>query len=176
MCTVTAGITLFTTFVSANQQRRQGQHQEAVAEYNARVDENTAQDTINAGTEAENAHREQVQQLLARQQVQLAAGNIDTGSGSALKLQDDTIALGEADALRIRSNAASRASALTTQASLTTQQGAHAASAGNRAAAGSLLSGTAATLNTGVADHWFTPDSTASQTWAASTAGTTHPI
>lgn len=165
MCGVPAVMaitTIASTAFQAISQRRQGRFQKGVADYNARVAENEAQETRRAGTEAENLQRQKTAQLLSKQRAQLGAAGIELGTGSALQLQEETVELGEADALRIRSNFEARAGALETGAGLTRQQGAFAQSAGTTQAVGTILGGTAAALDTGVADKWFTPNSAAS--------------
>ena len=152
----------------------QGKFQKGTSRYNARVAENQAQETRRAGTEAENAQRLKTARLLAKQRAQLGASGIELGSGSALQLQEDTLTLGEADALRIRSNTGSRVGALETGAELTLAQGDYAQTAGTNAGVGTLLSGGAAVLGTGVADKWFTPNSSANliQSQTGFTGGT----
>lgn len=153
--------TLISTGMQVNQQRSQGQYQAGVANYNARVAENTAQDVRNAANEAENAQRRQTALLIARQRARQGASNIDINSGSALQVQNDAMTLGEADALRIRSNATSQVGALQTESLLTRSQGSAARMAGRNKATGSLLSGIAGAAGSGVADKWLTPDSAA---------------
>jgi hypothetical protein len=159
--TVTAVTTAASAGFMAVSQVRQGRYKRGVADYNARVAENQAQETRTAGTEAENVQRRKTAELLSRQKAQLGASGVELGSGSALQLQEDTIALGEADALRIRSNFEAKAGALETGADLTRGQGALAESAGTTQAFGTILGGAAKTLDTGVADKWFTPNSAA---------------
>lgn len=158
---VMAATTIVSTGFTAVQQIRQGRFAEDVADYNARVAENQAQEVITAGVEEENIQRRKTAELLSRQRAQLGAAGVELETGSALQLQEDTLTLGEADALRIRSNVESRAGALLTGAELTRQQGQFAAQAGVMEGAGTILSGTAKTLDTGVADKWFTPNSAA---------------
>ncbi len=150
---------------TAQQQRKQGQFQKATAEYNARVAENEAEDVRSVGVEEENVQRRRTAELLSKQRAQLGAANVDLSSGSALQLQEDTQALGEADALRIRSNFESRAEALETGADLTLSEGAFAESAGQSAAVGTLLTGAGNAVGlsrpTGVSSRWFTPQSAA---------------
>jgi len=158
---------VITTVVSAgyqaNQQRQQGKFRKGVADYNARVAENEAEQTRNVGVERENLQRRKTAELLSKQRAQLGASGVELTSGSALQLQEDTQTLGEADALRIRSNFEGRAGALDTGAALTTQQGEFEESAGNSAAVGTLLAGAGKALGSGVADKWFTPSSAATQ-------------
>lgn len=144
---------------TAYQQVQEGKYQRGVAEYNARVAENEAQQTINKGVEAENIQRQRTAELISKQRAQLGAANIDLGSGSALQLQEDAATLGEVDALRIRSNFEDQAKSLEIGAELTRNQGRQAERAGKMKAFGTLLGTTAAVAGTGVADKWFTPNS-----------------
>jgi len=150
--------------MTARSQQQRGRFESGTAKYNARVAENQAEETRRIGVEEENIQRRKTAELLSKQRAQLGAAGVELGSGSALQLQQDTVTLGEADALRIRSNVDAQVSGLQTQAELTGQQGAFAASAGTAQAAGTLLSGTARVFGTGVADSWFTPNSAATTT------------
>jgi len=161
MCTPTLLLTAASTVMGAMQARAQGKYQEGVAKYNARVAENQAQETRNVGTEKENLQRLKTARLLATQRAQLGASGVLLGSGSAAQLQEDTLTLGEADALRIRQTTESQVGALETGAELTRSQGAMAASAGRSKAFSTLLGGAASMAGTGVADKWFTPNSSA---------------
>lgn len=175
MCSPTAVILVASTLMSAQSQAQQseyqqdvGQYEKGVAEYNARVSENEAQEIRAAGVESENLKRTETAQLLAKQRAQLGASGVQVGSGSAFQLQEDTVTLGEADALRIRSNYEAEAEAKETGAVLTRSQGELAESKGDFAkttsdakVTGTLLSGASAVAGTGVADKWFTPDSSA---------------
>ncbi|QZI92144.1 hypothetical protein PODOV073v1_p0019 [Vibrio phage PS25B.1] len=147
---------------SADQQQKQGKYQRGVAEYNAQVAENEAEEVRAKGVEEENLQRRRTAELLSKQRAQLGAANVDLGSGSALQLQEDTIALGEADALRIRSNTDAQYESLQSQSYLTKNQGENAEQAGKGAAFGTLLQGAGSAMGTGVADKWFTPTSSAS--------------
>lgn len=161
--TIMAAVAVVGGAFQANQQRQQGKFQKGTAEYNARVAENEAEETRNAGTERENMQRRKTAELLSKQRAQLGASNVELDTGSALQLQEDTAALGEADALRIRSNFEGRAGSLDTGAALTQREGEFAEPAGKNKAAGTLLQSTSTALSTGVADKWFTPASAATQ-------------
>lgn len=150
------------TVYSAQQQRAQGRYKKGVADYNARVSENEAQEVRSAGVEAENIQRRKTAELLSKQKAQIGASGIELSSGSALQLQEDTTTLGEADALRIRSNFEAKALSLETGADLTRGQGEFAKSAGAKKALGTVLGGGAKFADTGVADKWFKPDSVGS--------------
>ena len=175
MCEPTT-IAVISTLLAAKSSYDQGKYQEGVGKYNARVAENTAQDARNAANDAENAQRRQTALLIARQRARQGASNIDINSGSALQVQNDALTLGEADALRIRSNAGMQFNALKSESALSLSAGSAAKAAGNNAAVGSLLSGSSKVIGSGVADKWLTPDSAASvasndnKTWYDGTA------
>lgn len=158
---ILVGAQIASTAFAAYGQIKQGEYARDVGKYNARVAENAAEQARRKGTEEEMTHRERVMQLLSKQRAQLGAANVDIGSGSALQLQEDTLTLGEVDALRIRSNTEEQVSSLRTQAKLAKSQGEAAYTAGVMGAGGTILSGAASVLSTGLADKWFTPNSAA---------------
>lgn len=161
--TIMAVASVVGTTFSVMSQQRQARFQKGTAEYNARVAENEAEETRRVGTEEENIQRRKTAELLSKQKAQLGAAGVELESGSPLQLQEDTITLGEADALRIRSNIEGRIGALGTQSELLQAQGGFAQQAGQSNSFSTLLGGTAQVLDTGVADKWFTPDSAANQ-------------
>lgn len=156
---VMVAATVLSTAASYQAQQAQGRHQKGVAKYNARVAENKAQEVRRAGVEAEGIKRRETAELLSKQRAQLGAAGVELGSGSALQLQEDTVALGEIDALRIRSGTEAQAAALGTESELTLAQGEQAQAAGQQQALGTILSGTAQVASIGVSDKWLTPDS-----------------
>lgn len=158
---VAGGALLVSSMFTAQQQRAQGEFQQGVAEYNARVAENEAQQIRNKGVEEENIQRRKTAELLSKQRAQLAARNVDLTTGSALQLQEETEELGEVDALRIRSNTDDQVQAALSQADLTRTEGQFAKEASRGRAVGTLLSGAAGASGTGVADKWFTSTSSA---------------
>jgi len=90
--------------------------QAATDRYNARILENDAERIRTTATEEENIQRLKTAQLLGTQRAQLGAAGVQLGTGSALQLQEDTVSLGEADALRIRTRGTEEVEALSTQA------------------------------------------------------------
>jgi hypothetical protein len=157
--TVAAVVAVASTGFQIQQSRAQGKFQKGVADFNARTAENEAEATRTSATAAENTKRQRTAELLSKQRAQLGAAGVALGSGSALQLQEDTLTLGEADALRIRERGDDAFQALQTEASLTESQGVFAKAAAQSKAAGSLLTGAGAVLDTGVADKWFTSKS-----------------
>lgn len=162
--------TLASTAVSAYSSVQQGNYQKDVSRYNARVGENEATRTRNAGNEAEMRARQETAQLLSRQRAQLAANNVEIDSGSALQLQEDTRMQGEVDALRIRSNFGDQARTMDDQATLTRSQGNMAKRAGNLSAGSSILSGVGA-VTAGVDPRWYSSTSAATGASANSSFG-----
>lgn len=136
--------------------KQKGKYENQVAKYNARVKENEATLVRTKGVEEENAARQRTAQLLSKQRAQLGAANVELTSGSPLDLQEDTVLLGEVDALRIKSNFQRGAESLEQQAELTLAGGEAAEAAGEFAFGASLLS--AGGL---VAGKWYTSDSAA---------------
>lgn len=170
--TIMAATAIVSTAFTANQQIQQGKYQKGVADYNAAVAENEAQEVRKAGVESENLQRRRTAELLSKQRAQLGAANVDLSSGSALQLQEDTQTAGEVDALRIRSNYDAQVASLQTGAGLTRNQGEFAEQSGRTSATGTLLQGASTVLGTGVADKWFTPKSAALDLSAAGNQNT----
>ena len=157
MCTPMMA-TMFQALGAISQAR--GQRQAAAAkaaeyEYQAKVDDNNrkvalwkAQDAQDRGAREEASLRIKVAQLKGRQKSVLAASGVEIGDGSALDILGDTAALGELDALTIRSNAEREAyeqkvnaSNLAANASMKRMGAGNALIAGRIGAMTSLLSG-----------------------------------
>jgi len=131
-----------------------------VADFNAHVAGLQSADALERGTEQENRFRDQVRGIVGRQRTEFAAGNIDTGFGSAVDVQADAATLGELDALTIRTNAAREAWGYDVQSYNYQQQaridrkaaanqvlaGEQAASAGTWGAASTIVGGTGSLL------------------------------
>lgn len=152
-------ITAASTVAQGYAAKQQGDYAEGVANYNARIQENEAIQTRNTGTEAENAQREKTAQIRSLQRAQMGAANVDLSFGSAADILDDTSILGEADALRIRSNYKMKADSLDEQAVLTRAEGRAKKQAGDSAFAASILAAGAGVAGAGYAAKWFKPDS-----------------
>lgn len=116
--TITATVAVVSMAYNMQTQEAQAEYEAGVSNYKARVAENDAQRIRNKSVEEENIKRGQTAQLLSKQRAQIGAANIELGSGTALQLQEETLTLGEADALRIRSGYEEQAQALETQAKL----------------------------------------------------------
>jgi hypothetical protein len=157
--TIALALSATATVAQGFSAKQKGKFDFGVAKFNARQLENEATQTKNVGVEEENRKRRQTAELLSRQRVQLAAQGVELGSGSAEQLQQNTIDLGEVDALRVRSNFELQAQSREDQAGLTLAQGKAAKSAGNRAFLTSLVTAGGTALIGGgggqFASKWF---------------------
>lgn len=109
---VIGGVQAYSTYKDAEAQYQ-------VGKYNARQQENQAIRTRNAGVEKENAFRRETAEKVSRQRAQYAASGIDVNTDVALQVQEQTAQVGEADALRIRSNYEDQAQVMEDQSKLT---------------------------------------------------------
>lgn len=152
--TISATMMVVGTVAQGYAAKQQGEYENDVAKYNARQMENEATRTRNKGVEEENKLRERTAQLSSKQRTQLAAAGVNLDVGSAFDIQEDTRILGEADALRVRSNFQDQAQSIDDQASITRSQGKAAKKAGRNSFYTSLLSASGQ-----VAGKWYTPKS-----------------
>lgn len=111
MCDLSLALTLGSTLLGAAGQMQQAQasasaskYNAQVADMNARLSERRAKDAIERGALEEQKKRQQVQQVLGKQQAAMAANGVDVSFGSPLDTIVDSSVLGELDALTIRSN------------------------------------------------------------------------
>jgi hypothetical protein len=146
--------------LSAKASADQGRYNRSVAEYNAAVDKNRAEEIKSKANIAESEERQRTQQLSSRQRVTAAARGVEIGFGTPLALTEGTERIGEISALRIRKGAEEQASALQTQAELTEAGGRQAERQGRIGAAATLIGSAGAAagaLSTPgkVAPKWF---------------------
>lgn len=130
--------------------------------------ERSALDAEARGIAEEQRVRRQTAQLVGRQRAVLAANGVQVDAGSALDITTDSKAIGEIDALTVRSNAARealgyreqgaqdayalqlRGRGYESEAVLADYAGANAAAQGRSAVAGTLITGA-----TSVASKWY---------------------
>jgi len=89
-----------------------------VGNYNKGVAENNALAAAQQGAVAASEHRQKVRQMIASQNAAYSATGVDSSTGSAAKIQEDTAGFGELDALRILNNAQNAASGMRAQGAL----------------------------------------------------------
>tara|TARA_R110000850_G_scaffold91270_4_gene193839 strand:+ start:1250 stop:1801 length:552 start_codon:yes stop_codon:yes gene_type:complete len=152
--TIAVAVAAAGTVMQGYAAQQQGSFENDVSKYNARQQDNEATRTRNKGTEEEMKLREKTAQLTSTQRAQLGASGVEVDSGSALLLQEDAELLGEADALRIRSNYGDAADSLEAQSDITRSQGKAALQGGQNAFRSSLLK-----AGGSVAAAWYTPAS-----------------
>lgn len=93
------------SIAQANAYRAQAEVQKAIFEMNTRLSDFQSKDALQRGERTVEKHRINTKQLIGAQRVSLAAQGIDTESGSALQIVDNTRHLSEIDAMTISNNA-----------------------------------------------------------------------
>ena len=178
------GIGLFTNMMGAGMQasaaRRQAEaqarayeYQAAMQEENARLAEARAKDAVARGGLEEVRFRKEASQFLGTQKAAIAAGGVETDTGSPLALLTDTAEGIEEDAATIRYNAqmerwehlVDKTNQLN-QATLSRFAAANTRTAGKEAARSSLIGGMGQ-----VADYWYRTGSGAFDTKKPSKKG-----
>jgi len=92
------------TLMSGFAQAAAARYQAQVAAMNAQIAEQRAQDAIDRAADEEQKQRMRTAQLVGTQMAALGANGVSILSGSPLDTLEDTVALGELDALEIRRN------------------------------------------------------------------------
>lgn len=154
--TIIMGVTAVMGAVAAKKQADYGQD---IANNNAIISQQKADDALERGEESERRHREQVEALKGQQRSALAANGVVLDDGSALDILADTAEQGELDALTIRHNAQSEATDYLNQAGGFSAQGEMASYEGTANATASIIGGAGS-----VADKWYSPSSKAGKT------------
>lgn len=137
--TIALAVTAASGAFSAYQSNQQGKYQQAVAERNAKMQENQATDARARGVVAGEEQRDRARQVGAQQATALAGSGLDISSGTSLDLFAETATLGEYDAQVAENNAAREAFGFTNRAETTRMSGRNARSAGRNQAFGTLL-------------------------------------
>ncbi len=145
--TIGIGTTLASGAFSAYQANEQGKYQEAVANRNAKMQENQATDARARGVVAGEEQRDRARQMGAQQATALAGSGLDISSGTSLDLFAETATLGEYDAQVAENNAAREAFGFGNRAEESRMSGRNARSAGRNNAFGTLLTSGASAGN-----------------------------
>ncbi|WP_324030152.1 hypothetical protein GC087_07265 [Pantoea sp. JZ2] len=132
---------LAATAASAYSQRQQSKYQSELANYNADLQEKSADAAINAGNAQADQMRARARQLSGTQAATMAASGVDLGGGTAVDIFGDTAQMGELDALTTVNNAKAQAYGLQTQAAGNRSQASALSSFGNQQAGMTLLNG-----------------------------------
>lgn len=136
---VALGTTAAAGAVQAYNQHEQGVYERDVANYNAKVQDQQAQQVEEIGNIQEQQQRTKVRQVIASQRAGMAGSGAVVDSGTFGNVLDDTLYMGEADAQMIRANAAKEAWGYRVGADMTRRQGQLAKAAGDANAFGTLL-------------------------------------
>jgi hypothetical protein len=134
------------TVMSARAQKKAGDDQKRIADFNAGVADEQAVDATRRGAEEVSQFRRQVRGLIGTQRAGFSGQNVDVGVGSAVDVRQDAERLGASDLERIRRNAEREALGYTTQAENYRRGGQIAQSAGRWGAASTILGGTGSLL------------------------------
>jgi len=95
---ISIAATATTTYMQADNAKDLG-------EYNKKMGENNALDAAQRGAIESAEHRQKVRQMIATQNAAYSSAGVDSSTGSAAQIQEDTAGFGELDALRILNNA-----------------------------------------------------------------------
>ena len=140
MCTGVEIALLAATTISAAGALQAGKSQQDMAEYNARVAEQSAVAATEKAAYDEQIHREQVRKVLSKQRALYGKSGVDM-TGSPLLVLEDTAKTGELDALAIRYGGEIEASRARSGAGLSKAQGSQARTASYLQAGTTLLTG-----------------------------------
>lgn len=127
--------------MTAYSQHQNTRFQSKLANYNADVQEKSANAAVNAGNEQAAQARARARQLSGAQAATLAASGADLGGGTAVDVFSDTAQQGELDALTAVNNAQRQAYGLQTQAAGNRSQASATTAFGNQQAGLTLLNG-----------------------------------
>lgn len=152
MCNPALAVMAVTTAMSVYSQQQSAKYTAQVAENNAIIAEQKADDAIARGEHEERRHRLQVEALKGQQRSALAANGGVLDEGSALDILADTAEQGELDALMIRSNAQREANDYRNQAGNFESQASMARFEGNMNSATTIIGNAGS-----VSNKWYKP-------------------
>lgn len=136
-----AAVMVAAAAATAYSQHQNSRYQSKLANYNADVQEKSANAAVNAGNEQAAQARARARQLQGAQAATLAAGGVDLGGGTAIDIFSDTAQQGELDALTSVNNAQRQAYGLQSQAAGNRSQASATSAFGNQQAGLTLLNG-----------------------------------
>ena len=101
---ISAAAAGYSTYTQAKAAKEQAHYQSAVANNNKIIADRAAEDSIKRGAVEEERKRQDIELLKGKQIAGFAGSGTDLSSGSVFDVVGETAALGELDALTIRSN------------------------------------------------------------------------
>lgn len=136
-----AALAIAGTVVSAASAIAQGNAQNAMAKYNAKLAERDAEARRRQASMDEELSRSRSSAIMSRQRAVMAAAGVDTSSGTPLAIAEQSAEDAEMDALAIRYGGAIGAQRFQEEANLSRMQGRSAKQAGMFRAGSTLLTG-----------------------------------
>lgn len=140
-------------YVQGKSQEDAGKYQAAVSKQNAELSDLRASQAATIGSIQEEQHRAKVRQMAGAQRAQYAANGIDLGSGVVQDMLDQTITMGETDALTIRYNAMNEAWGYRTQAVNDRNEGRFAEWSGKQQKRGTFMTTAANLVGQGIGGY-----------------------
>ena len=141
-----AGLSVIGNGLTAYANFRAGQENQAINEWNAKIQDTRARDAVRIGQNEESTYRRNVRKIIGDQRAGYAGQNVVVSSGSAATVAETTAQIGEQDALTIRNNAAREAWGFKVAAHDYRLRGDAAMAQGRMAAYASLLNGGAGAI------------------------------
>lgn len=107
MASAAAGtaVSAYSSYEQGKAQQQQALYQSAVALNNQKIAQQYATAELQKGDVQEQEKRQQTAQAISAERAAVGANGLDVNTGSPLRLQADTAAVGELDAQTIRNNA-----------------------------------------------------------------------
>lgn len=141
---------LSTAYAQSEAIKTQGEYQKQQYSFNEKVANLQAADALKRGDKSASDHKKSTKKLIGAQRAALAAQGIEVDSGSALEIQQDTAALGAADAVQIKNNAWREAWGYRVQASDLGSRGSFAEIASKNEARQTILTGGMKAIGSGL--------------------------
>jgi len=138
---VAVGVAAVGTSISAYSAVAAGQNAKETADYNAKVQQNSALDAEQRGAQAAMEHQDKVRRLIGTQIADTASNGMMTNTGASLNILTDTAGFGKLDALKLLNNAGRQAQGYNDQAGLLKVQGDNASTAGSLNGSAAVLGG-----------------------------------
>jgi hypothetical protein len=120
---------------------RQGDYQKQIYDENARISQIQSDDALRRSEEMAGRVRANARKVQGSQRAAYAAQGIDVNSGSAIDVQDETMTMGEQDAMTVSNNAWREAWGYRVEAHNATMKGELAKAAAKNEANNTLLTG-----------------------------------
>lgn len=139
MAYVAVAITVVAAAVSAYGQYTAGENAKEAADYNAKVNDEKARDSLQRGADEASDIRARARRVASAQNESFAMSGVEGNTGTSLLLLQETAGMGELDALRTVNNSKREAWGFKSQSELDRFEGRSAKQAGIIGATGTML-------------------------------------